>query len=49
MILEGPLKGLIGFYLRPKGQSNKVVVRLELLKCSVAVGIEHWALAKIKS
>jgi transcription antitermination factor NusG len=26
MIMEGPLKGLVGFYLRRKGQSDKVVV-----------------------
>ena len=49
MIMEGPLKGLVGFYLHHKGQSQKVVVSVELLHRSVAVEIEDWALEKIKS
>ena len=49
MIMEGPLKGLVGFYVRRKGQSNKVVVSVDLLKRSLAVEIEDWALEKIKS
>jgi len=49
MIMEGPLMGLVGFYLRHKGQSDKVVVSVELLKRSLAVEIEDWALEKIKS
>jgi transcription antitermination factor NusG len=49
MIMEGPLKGLVGFFLRRKGQSDKVVVSVELLKRSLAVEIEDWALEKIKS
>jgi transcription termination/antitermination protein NusG len=49
MIMEGPLKGLVGFYLRHKGQSKKVVVSIELLQRSLAVEIEDWALEKIKS
>jgi transcription termination/antitermination protein NusG len=49
MIMEGPLKGLVGFYLRRKGQTDKVVVSVELLKRSLAVEIEDWALEKIKS
>jgi len=48
-IMEGPLKGLVGFYLRHKGQSQKVVVSVELLQRSLAVEIEDWALEKIKS
>jgi len=48
-IMEGPLKGLVGFYLRRKGQSDKVLVSVELLKRSIAVEIEDWALEKIKS
>jgi len=48
MIMDGPLKGLVGFYLRRKGQSEKVVVSVELLKRSLAVEIEDWALEKIK-
>ena len=47
MIMEGPLKGLIGYYLRHKAQSDKVVVTVELLKRSLAVEIEGWALEKI--
>jgi transcription antitermination factor NusG len=48
MIMEGPLKGLIGFYLRHKGKSEKVVVSIELLRRSLAVEIEDWALEKIQ-
>jgi transcription antitermination factor NusG len=48
MIMEGPLKGLIGFYLRHKGKSKKVVVSIELLRRSLAVEIEDWALEKIQ-
>jgi transcription antitermination factor NusG len=47
MIMEGPLKGLVGFYLRHKGQSEKVVVSVDLLQRSLAVEIEDWALEKI--
>ncbi|PKN24005.1 MAG: transcriptional antiterminator [Deltaproteobacteria bacterium HGW-Deltaproteobacteria-21] len=47
MIMEGPLKGLVGFYLRHKGQSEKVVVSVELLQRSLAVEIEDWALEKL--
>jgi transcription antitermination factor NusG len=49
MIMEGPLKGLVGFYLRRKGQSQKVVVSIDLLQRSLAVEIEDWALEKMKS
>lgn len=47
MIMEGPLKGLGGFYLRHKGQADKVVVSIELLQRSLAVEIEDWAVEKI--
>ena len=47
MIMEGPLKGLTGFYVSHKGHSDKVVVNLELLHRSLAVEIEDWALEKI--
>lgn len=47
MIMEGALKGLVGFYLRHKGQKDKVVVSIELLHRSLAVEIEDWALEKI--
>lgn len=43
-IMEGPLKGLVGFYLRHKGQSEKVVVSVELLNRSLEVEVEGWAL-----
>lgn len=46
-VMEGPLKGLSGFYLRHKGQGNKVVVSIELLNRSLEVDIEDWALEKI--
>jgi len=46
MIMEGPLKGLTGFYLRPKGQGNKIVVSVDLLHRSLEVDIEDWALEK---
>ena len=45
MIMEGPLKGLIGFYLRHKGKSDKVVVSLELLRRSLAVEVEDWVVS----
>ena len=48
MIMEGPLKGLIGFYVRHKGQTDKVVVNVELLHRSLAVEIEDWALEKVQ-
>jgi transcription antitermination factor NusG len=47
MIMEGPLKGLTGFYLRHKGQTDKVVVSVELLNRSLAVEVEDWALEKV--
>lgn len=49
MIMEGPLKGLVGFYVRHKGQSEKVVVNIELLHRSLAVEIEDWALEKVQT
>lgn len=48
MIMDGPLKGLVGFYLKHKGKSEKVVVSIELLKRSMAVDIDGWALEKIQ-
>ncbi|MCP4668548.1 MAG: UpxY family transcription antiterminator [Deltaproteobacteria bacterium] len=47
MIMEGPLKGLVGFYLRHKGQSDHVVVSVELLQRSLSIEIEDWALEKV--
>jgi transcriptional antiterminator NusG len=47
MVMEGPLKGLVGFYLHHKGHNDKVVVSIELLHRSLAVDIEDWALEKI--
>jgi transcription antitermination factor NusG len=46
MIMEGPLKGLVGYYLRHKGQSDKVVVSVDLLQRSLEVEIEDWALER---
>jgi len=47
MIMEGPLKGLVGFYLRHKGETDRVVVSVELLQRSLEIEIEDWALEKI--
>ena len=47
MIMEGPLKGLTGFYLRTKGLGNKIVVSIDLLHRSLEVEIEDWALEKV--
>jgi transcriptional antiterminator NusG len=47
MIMEGPLKGLVGFYLGHKGASDKVVVSVELLHRSLEVDLEDWTLEKI--
>ncbi len=47
MIMEGPLRGLVGFYIRHKGHSDKVVISIDLLLRSLEVEIEDWALEKI--
>ncbi len=47
MIMEGPLKGLIGYYVRHKGKNDKVVVSIELLHRSLEVEIEDWTLEKL--
>jgi transcriptional antiterminator NusG len=47
MIMEGPLKGLVGFYLRHNNRQDKVVVSVELLQRSIEVEIEGWALEKV--
>jgi len=46
-IMDGPLKGLVGFYLRHRGR-DKVVVSVELLRRSLAVEIDGWALEKVR-
>lgn len=46
MIMDGPLKGLMGYYLRHKGL-KKVVVTVELLNRGLAVEVEDWALEKV--
>ena len=46
-IMEGPLKGLVGFYLRHSGRRDHVVVSIDLLQRSLEVEIEDWALEKI--
>ncbi|MFO7785002.1 MAG: UpxY family transcription antiterminator [Desulfatiglandales bacterium] len=48
MIMDGPLKGLVGYYLKHKNNSEKVVVSVELLKRSMAVEIDGWALEKVR-
>ncbi len=47
-IMEGPFKGLVGFYRRHTGRRNKVVVSIELLHRSLAVEIDDWALEKVE-
>lgn len=47
IIMEGPLKGLTGFYLRHKGKVDKVVISIELLQRSLAVEVEDLILEKI--
>ena len=47
MIMEGPLKGLSGFYIRHKDKSEKVVVSIELLQRSLEVEIDGYALEKL--
>jgi transcription antitermination factor NusG len=47
MIMDGPLKGLVGFYIRHKGSKGKVVVSVELLQRSLAVEIDDWALERV--
>ena len=47
MIMEGPLKGLVGFYLHHKGDSDRVVVSVELLHRSLSIELEDWALEKL--
>jgi transcription antitermination factor NusG len=46
MIMEGSLKGVVGFYIRHKGQSDRVVVSIELLQRSLEVEVGDWALEK---
>jgi len=47
MIMEGPLKGLTGFYLRHKGKVDKVVISIELLQRSLVVEVEDLIVEKI--
>ena len=47
MIMEGPLKGLEGFYLQHKDKNDQVVVSVELLHRSLEVEIEGWFLERI--
>jgi transcription antitermination factor NusG len=46
-IMEGPLKGLVGFYSRHKGKTGRVIVSIELLKRSLSVEIDDWVLDRI--
>ena len=47
VIMEGALKGLTGYYMKHKGQSDKVVVSIELLQRSLIVEIENWRVEKV--
>ena len=46
MIMEGPLKGLTGFYLKHKDKV-KVVISIELLQRSLAVEVDDLILDKV--
>ena len=48
MIMEGPLKGLVGFYLRHKNKTDMVVISIELLQRSLEVEIEDLLLEKLQ-
>ncbi len=47
VIMEGPLKGLVGFFVRHSGRKNRIIVSIELLMRSLEVEIEDWALEKV--
>jgi transcription termination/antitermination protein NusG len=47
IIMDGPLKGLVGYYLHHKGKTDRVVVSVELLQRSLEIEIEDWALEKV--
>ena len=47
MVMEGPLKGLVGYYIRHRNRSDKVAVTIELLKRSLVVDITEGALEKV--
>ena len=48
MIMEGPLKGLVGFYLHHKNKTDIVVISIELLQRSLEVEIEDLLLEKLQ-
>jgi len=47
MIMDGPLKGLEGFYIRHKNKTDQVVVSVDLLQRSLEVELEGWALERL--
>lgn len=47
VVMEGPFKGLVGFYLHHKGKADRVVISIELLRRSLEVEIDDWALEKL--
>lgn len=47
MVMDGPFKGLVGFYLHHKGKADRVVISIELLRRSLEVEIDDWALEKL--
>ena len=47
IIVDGPLKGLSGFYLKHKEKSDNIVVSVELLQRSLAIEIENWNVEKL--
>ncbi|HDR15074.1 MAG TPA: UpxY family transcription antiterminator [Desulfobacteraceae bacterium] len=46
-IMEGPFEGLVGFYRRRKGNSDRVIVSIKLLRRSVSVEIDEWVVERL--
>jgi transcription antitermination factor NusG len=46
VIKEGPLAGLTGIYLFPKKHSARVVVSVDVLKSSLTVELDDWAVER---
>ena len=44
---QGEVLLVFGFYLRPKGKTDRVVVSVELLQRSLEVEVGDWALERV--
>lgn len=49
IIVDGPLKGLVGIYLRSGKGKEKVFVSLKLLNRELSVELDGWAIKKINN